>query len=114
MFNNLSDNTYYYVYEYDIGRNIQEKIKFPIISSKEIIDFNNSSEMKNQILFCTLNGNNFSDEMEKYMGPMCNFYNGKIPCRFIIGNLNTLNYTDLNFNEFRYTKDKNRNDYVKL
>jgi hypothetical protein len=114
LFNTLSDNTYYYVYEYDNGRNIQEKIKFPIIKNKVITDFENSSEMKNQILFCSLDDDNFSDEIEKYMGPMCDFYNGRIPCRFIIGNQNTLTYTDLNFNEYQYTKHQNHNVYVKL
>ena len=108
----LENNIYYYVYEFDYGRKIKDQIIFPIINRNEIDEFNKSDEMKNQIVFCTLDNENYSEELEKYMGPKCDFYGGKIPCRFIIGNGKSLSYTDLNFEEFNYSRVENRDDYV--
>ena len=107
----LNNNIYYYVYEFDYGRNIQEKIVFPVLSNEEI---NKSDEMENQIIFCTLDNENYNEEIEKYMGPTYDFYGGRIPCRFLIKNGNFLSYTDLNFKEFNYSRVTNRNDYIKL
>ena len=109
-----SESSYYYVYEYDLQREIEEKIVYPIVKTEELEQFKSSTEARNEILFCTLDNNDFGDEFDKYFGPLCDFHKGKIPLRFVIGNKNTLNYTDLEFNEFRLTKTENRDDYLKV